>query len=446
MSATFEIILGAFFAIVLLCIPLAIWSYLKGIVKLREGHTLTVRKIGGTILRVAAPFNEEFFINDPQSINYDPRYDAWYRITKVKTNVDSTGKPVYRWANRGHEFLDRNKIPASDWRVYVKEVGFLEKYFGCVFTGMYPFAGLIEWTYASETKHVQADEVRALITGNEEDHNGHPGFKIKWTSYDGKECIITKTTTSPYLPFELFVEIACPSLDTGPSDEEVDSITPALPKNGAPRKGQMFNLVAFVFGEIDIVNVSELLQIGTNIKLRAVTPVQAAVREFVASVSLDFVQSTKHNDHNSQFRNKLRETSFGVYDESANTLTEGTEIQNGISYRKLKWKDIIPGNEATAMMFTVKQEIARAEVEFAVKKKKGEARGIEEASYLEKLGEAKRAYLDLVNGAPPDPTIAKIYEELGKVHTLIFGNTGPTPPVIPTYSVNPEKTPDEPAK
>ncbi len=446
MSATIEIISGAFFAIILLCIPLSIWSYLMGIKKLRDGHTLTIRKIGGTIHRVVAPFSEEYFINDPQSINYDPRYPRWYRIRKTLLGVDSTGQPIYGWANRGYEFLDRNEIPKRDWGIYVKEEKFLEKNFGCVSTGFYPFTGLIEWTYASETKHVQADEVRALITGDEKDHNGHPGFKIKWTSYDGKECIITKTTTSPYLPFEIFGEIACPSLDTGPSDETSDTTAPALPKKGAPRKGQMFNLTAFVYGKIDIVNTAQLLQIGPNLKLRAVTPVQAAVREFVASVSLDFIQSTEHNAAFSEFRKKLRIASYGLYDDRANTLTEGSEIQYGISFRKLEWKDIIPGDEVTSMMFTAKQAIARAEVEIAVRTKQGQARGAEEASYLAKLGEAKRAYLNLVNGTPPDPTLAKIYEELGKVHTLIFGNTGPTPPVIPTYSVNPENKKDEPAK
>ncbi len=418
--------------IVALCIP--------GIKKLKAGATITSKTIGGTVVDVFIGYNDKYHVNK-LGVNHDPRYDEWDIIEKIGVVLQS-GEKVYIWGPPGYLKKPLKDTPSNQWHLpYIDDRSDFEKNFGCVFIGMWPFVHLHTWTYADDAKHVNANEVRGQITKNPEDTNNYPDYKVVWISYDEKECLITRTVKSQYLPLFINTEIASPNLESGPasSSAATNTTVPAPPNTPKPtRAGQMFNIVVFTAGEVTVVNPAQLILRGGNVKQLILNAVQTTIRRFVAEVSLDFLQSEDHNSNTSEFRKHLLRLSDGEVDPATGTvLVESARKMYGLAFEfGYKFKDLAAGDINTATLFKAQQSIELADIEIERLSRLGTARGKEEEKYLELVGKAKRAYLDQINGAPPDPTQAKIFEELAKLKgTIIFGNGGPNPSVTPTINV-----------
>jgi hypothetical protein len=393
-------------------------SFLLGIKKIGTGKTMTVKTLGGTLLRVIVGDSPEHIGNDPNSVNYDERYKDWegHRIEKFKIN----GIDIRGWGPPFYSLATNQVLAEDDIQEYVDDRSFLLKHTGLEFIGFFPFAIPVTWEYPGKTRHVSTAKIMRKITQDEKDIDEYPEYSIIWTNYNNTDALIYLNEHSTRLPLFLNMEIVARDLETGG-------------KNPTSGNNEMFNIVLFTSGQIQLLNPAAMFSRGGDVKQNILDAHRAAIRRFVAELSIEELQSQDHNAPGSKYRENMERISFDQIDPVTKTVTEkGTLSTFGFYFPSdFRFLDIAPGDEATDLMFKADQGIALANKKIEENTKLGQANGALKAEELKAVTEAEKAYYK-ETGINPNEKIK--YDGLSKVNTLVL-NSGVSP-VLPIGNNN----------
>jgi len=392
-------------------------SFLLGIKRIGSGKTMTVKTLGGTLLRVIVGDNSEYIGNDPNSVNYDERYKDWetHRIETFKfgeKEIRGSGPPSYTRS-------PSQVLTEDDIQEYVDDRSFLLKHTGLESIGFFPFAIPVTWEYPSKTHHVPTAKIMRKITQDEKDIDEYPGYSIIWTNYDNTDALIYLNERSTQLPLFLNMEIVARDLESGQSSSSGNN--------------EMFNIVLFTSGQIQIPNPAAMFLRGGDVKQNILDAHRAAIRRFVAKMAIESLQSDDHNTPGSEYRKNMERISFDQIDPVTKTVTEkGTLSTFGFYFPSdFRFLDIAPGDQETYLMFNAKQRIALADKKIEENTKLGQANGALKAEELKAVTEAEKAYYK-ETGINPNEKIK--YDGLSKVNTLVL-NSGVSP-VLPIGNNN----------
>lgn len=412
-SLSLGTITGWTFSVLLYTYVLFGVSFGLGVKRIGTGKTMTVQTIGGTLLRVIVGDNPAFIGNDPNSVNYDERYKDWesHGVEKYKfgdREITGWGPPFYT--------LSPNQVLVEDdIQEYVDDRSFLLKHTGLEFIGFFPFAFAFTWEYPGKTRHVSTAKIMRKITQNENDIDEYPGYSIIWTNYNNTDALIYLNERSTQLPLFLNMEIVARDLESGG-------------KNPTSGDDEMFNIVLFTSGQIPMLNPAAMFSRGGDVKQNILDAHRAAIRRFVAEMSLEELQSEDHNSPGSKYRTNMERISFDQIDPDSKIITDrGTLSTFGFYFPSdFRFLDIAPGDEETYLMFTAKQRNALADQKIIENTKLGKANGALKAEELKTITKAEKEYYK-ETGIDPNEKIK--YEGLSKVNTLVLNNG--VSPVLP---------------
>ena len=383
--------------------------------RIKTGSFRDRGNLGETYLESLVGRNNDCFSNTPGTVNYDHRYpDHWF--IPLREEVVRGGRER-RWGPPGYEIT---KEPTDT--TYVSQHSLTMWILGIESAGIFPFG---RWLgkKSEELKMVPAEEVTRKL----KERNGgftdaelleypddHEEWDLNWVDFHETHCLLSREVFryDHYLNFTTTVVIR--KVETG-GPKDVDEM-----------------MLIDVVLELRVRVLSSFALISKNIspKTVLVAKVDAVVRDFVASQTIDQILKGKNDDPESVFHKAINANANGHWDKDGTNYYPSRNglMEAGLFITVAYFRMWSPADERAEVMMNAAQDVFISKKKIETKTNEGKAAAAEKVEYYKAVGPALQKYKKEVNVYPVDANLKVVADAIGGLKdlkgTFVAGNLG----------------------